>query len=180
MRISGGFARGLTIKVPKVSDIRPAQEMVRQAVFSIIGDEVEGARVLDLYAGSGSYGLEALSRGASHATFVDTNVEAIRALRSNLDVGRFWGKAEVLQTDALRYLSEEGQGKFDIIFADPPYEYGIPSGLAFHLAEMLKADGLVVFDHAKTVTFTKVEDLDVVDARSYGNSAVTFLRHKKK
>ena len=85
MRISGGFARGLTLKVPKISDIRPSQEMVRQAVFSILSDRVQGAQVLDLYAGSGSYGLEALSRGAAHATFIDSNGEAIRATRKLLN-----------------------------------------------------------------------------------------------
>lgn len=180
MRISGGFARGLTLRVPKISDIRPAQEMVRQAVFSMLGEQIQGARVLDIYAGSGSYGLEALSRGANSATFVDTNIESIKALKANLDVGRFWGKAEVVQSDAIRYLSEEGQGKFDLIFADPPYEYGIPSGLCYHMAEMLKADGLVIFDHAKTVTFGKIDELEVVESRSYGSSAVTFLKHKNK
>jgi 16S rRNA (guanine966-N2)-methyltransferase len=178
MRISGGFARGLTIKVPRISDIRPAQEVVRQAIFSMLGDKVDGATVLDLYAGSGSYGLEALSRGASHATFVDSNMEAIKAIKSNLDVGRFWGKAEVVQTDAVRYVAEESHAQFDLIFADPPYEYGIPQGLSYHLAAMLKPDGLVIFDHAKTVTFTKLEELEVVESRSYGSSAVTFLKLK--
>lgn len=163
--------------MPKISDIRPAQEMVRQAVFSILGDRVKDATVLDIYAGSGAYGLEALSRGAAHATFVDTNVESIKAIKANLDVGRFWGKAEVVQLDALRYLSEEaGQLPFDLIFADPPYEYGLPSGLLFHLAEVLADDGLVVFDHVKGLNFDRGEDLEVIETRTYGGSGVTFLR----
>lgn len=180
MRISGGFARGLTLKVPKISDIRPSQEMVRQAVFSILSDRVQGAQVLDLYAGSGSYGLEALSRGAAHATFIDSNGEAIRAIKSNLDVGRFWGKATVTQVDVLRFLSEQNHQQFDLIFADPPYEYGVPKGLSFHLAESIKDDGLIVFDHAKTVTLDRVDELEIIDSRSYGHSAVTFLQLPKK
>jgi 16S rRNA (guanine966-N2)-methyltransferase len=178
MRISGGFARGLTINVPKISDIRPAQEVVRQAIFSILGEKIKAAQVLDIYAGSGAYGLEALSRGAAYALFVDSNSESIRAIRKNLDVGRFWGKAEVIQMDALRFLSEENHEGFDLIFADPPYEYGIPSGLAYHLSHIINDDGLIIFDHAKTVIFDKVEELEVVDTRAYGASAVTFLKKK--
>jgi 16S rRNA (guanine966-N2)-methyltransferase len=181
MRISGGFARGLNLAVPKISDIRPAQEVVRQAIFSMLGERVTGAKVLDIYAGSGSYGLEALSRGATHATFVDSNSEAIRAIKTNLDVGRFWGKSEVVQVDALRFLSEENyDGPFDLIFADPPYEYGIPKGLCYHLSEIVTPDGLVIFDHAKSVTFDRIEDLEVIETRNYGNSGVTFLRPKMK
>lgn len=178
MRISGGFARGLTIKVPKISDIRPTQEVVRQAVFSMLGDQITDADVLDLYAGSGAYGLEALSRGAAHATFIDSHAESIKAIKSNLDVGRFWGKAEVEQNDSIRFLSESHH-KFDLIFADPPYEYGVPRGLCFHIAEALKDDGLVIFDHAKSVTLDKVEELKVIESRSYGASAITFLKHHK-
>lgn len=181
MRISGGFARGLNLKVPSISDIRPSMEVVRQAVFSMLGERVSGANVLDLYAGSGSYGLEALSRGAAHATFIDTNSESIRAIKTNLDVGRFWGKAEVIQMDALRYLAEEdNEQQFDLIFVDPPYEYGIPTGLTWHLSHELKKDGLVIFDHAKTMTFGKVEELEIIEERSYGYSAVTFLSRKEK
>lgn len=180
MRISGGFARGLTIKVPRISDIRPTQEVVRQATFSMLAERVVGATVLDLYAGSGSYGLEALSRGATNATFVDTNIESIRAIKSNLDVGRFWGKAEVVQLDAIRYLSDQAHHRpFDIIFVDPPYEYGIPRGLCFHMAEILAEDGLVVFDHAKSISFDKVEEFTVIESRSYGKSAITFLKQKR-
>lgn len=178
MRITGGKARGFTIKVPKITDIRPAQEMVRLAVYSILGERIDGARVLDLYAGSGAFGLDALSRGASHCTFVDSNPLAIQAIESNLRNAHFWGKAETVKFDAIRYFSEDHE-EYDIIFICPPYSYGLPSALFYQAAEHLSPDGIVIIDHAKsTIIKPEMEGLEIVDQRSYGATGVTFMQHK--
>ena len=181
MRITGGTSRGFNLRVPKITDIRPAQEMVRLAVFSILGEEIQGADVLDLYAGSGSFGLESLSRGAGHATFVDSNPLAIQAIEQNSKNAKFWGKTSVIKRDAIMYLAES-HTSFDIIFVCPPYSYGLPSALLFNMADNLKPNGVIVFDHAKTTILDKknLEGLEIVDQRSYGASGVTFLRHADK
>ena len=176
MRITGGTTRGFNLKVPKITDIRPAQEMVRLAVFSILADEVKGAKVLDLYAGSGAFGLEALSRGAASATFVDTNPLAVQAIEANSKNARFWGKTSVVKQDALHFLSQDHE-TYDIIFVCPPYSYGFPKALFYQVADHLNPDGVVIFDHARTTKFEKnVEGLEVVDQRTYGASGVTFFR----
>jgi 16S rRNA (guanine966-N2)-methyltransferase len=178
MRITGGATRGFTLKVPKISDIRPAQEQVRLAVFSILGEEIQGAKVLDLYAGSGSFGLESLSRGAEHATFVDSNPLAIEAIEHNMKNARYWGKGEAIRHDAVKFLADS-HDSFDIIFVCPPYAYGLPKPLFYQLADHLNPDGVIIFDHAKTATFGRnLEGLEIVDQRSYGATGVTFFRHK--
>lgn len=178
MRITGGTSRGFNLRVPRITDIRPAQEMVRLAVFSILAEEIQGAHILDLYAGSGSFGLEALSRGAGHATFVDSNPLAIEAIETNSKNAKFWGKTTVVKRDAIMYLSES-HATFDIIFVCPPYSYGIPSALLYNITDNLKPGGVVVFDHARTSVLEKknLEGLEIVDQRIYGASGVTFLRH---
>src|SRR5690606_34805170 len=124
--------------------------------------------ILDLYAGSGSFGLEALSRGAKHATFVDNNPAAIKSIEDNLNHARFRGKARVTRMDSLRYLADS-QDSFDIIFVAPPYTYGAPKALLFNLSEHLKHDGVIVFDHGKTTTFPPdLGSLEIADQRSYG------------
>jgi 16S rRNA (guanine966-N2)-methyltransferase len=131
MRISGGTARGITLRVPKGDRVRPATDGMRQAVFSSLGWRVEGARFLDLFAGSGAYGLEALSRGASGGVFVEKDAEAIGCIRHNLaavcrSLGRTLDGLEIRKVDAGRPsffagIRQEGLPA-DLVFVDPPYE----------------------------------------------------------
>lgn len=122
MRISGGEARGIRLHVPPGS--RPAAERVRQAIFSSLAARVDGARVLDLYCGSGAYGLEALSRGAERAVFVDDDRRAVRAAGDNVRAAGLEGRSAIRRADAGRYLENRvrGDGPFDLVFCDPPYE----------------------------------------------------------
>lgn len=124
MRIITGSAGGIPIKVPK-AETRPTTDRVRQAVFSMLGEEVVGARVLDLFAGSGALGLEALSRGAASALFVDEHPAVCRVIHENLAKSKLKG-AEVRQGDALRVLPSLARtgAQFDLVFADPPYAHG--------------------------------------------------------
>lgn len=117
MRVITGEARGRKLKEPKGNDIRPTTDMVKEAVFNIIQFDIEGRRVLDLFAGTGQLGIESLSRGAKSAVFVDQSREAAELVKDNLKSCGFEG--QVIQTDSISYL--ENCGKFDIIFVDPPY-----------------------------------------------------------
>ena len=114
MRIISGSARGIPLRIPS-HDVRPTMEMVRGAIFSALGERVAGAKVLDLFSGSGAFGIEALSRGAATATFVDDHPKAIVAIKANLEKTRL--EASVVRSDVFRFLERTDQ-IFDLIFAD--------------------------------------------------------------
>lgn len=118
MRVITGTARGRRLKTPENSDIRPTTDNVKESVFNIIQFDIEGRRVLDLFAGTGQLGIECLSRGAAEAVFIDDSREAVRIVKDNLKACGF--SAPVLQQDALSYLGS--CGRFDLIFVDPPYD----------------------------------------------------------
>ncbi len=118
MRVITGTARGRRLKTPENYDIRPTTDNVKESVFNIIQFDIEGRRVLDLFAGTGQLGIECLSRGAAEAVFIDENTAAVKIVKENLKTCGF--TAAVLQQDALSYLRH--CGKFDLIFVDPPYD----------------------------------------------------------
>ena len=121
MRVITGIARGRRLQEPQGMDIRPTTDMVKEAIFNIIQFDIEGRRVLDLFAGTGQLGIEAASRGAESVTFIDQSRSAAILVRDNLERCELRGK--VLQTDALTFLEKCGQ--FDLIFLDPPYDSGV-------------------------------------------------------
>lgn len=129
LRLIGGSWKGRLLKTPKSASTRPTQGMLRGAVFNICQTQIEGARFLDLFAGSGAMGLEALSRGASHATFIEKNKEAARCIRENIHTFKAEEQTTLLVADvagALASLEKKGM-KFDIIYVDPPYDTGVES-----------------------------------------------------
>ena len=155
MRISGGAARGITLKVPKGDAVRPATDGMRQGVFSSLGAGVVGARFLDLFAGSGAYGLEAISRGASGGVFVEQNAKAAACIRQNIEavcksVGRPSREVSVLQLDARSVPASAVSPVPDLVFIDPPYDQiaEIAPGLFAKLTEALrsKPEAIVVFE----------------------------------
>ncbi len=121
MRVITGSARGRRLKEPKNMDIRPTTDKVKESIFNIVQFDLEGRRVLDLFAGTGQLGIEALSRGAKSAVFVDESNEAVKIIRENLEHCGL--KGETTRDDAIGFLSRGG--KFDIIFLDPPYASGL-------------------------------------------------------
>ena len=121
MRVITGTARGHRLKTPENYDIRPTTDNVKESVFNIIQFDIEGRRVLDLFAGTGQLGIECLSRGAAEAVFIDENTAAVKIVKENLKTCGF--TAAVLQQDALSYLRH--CGKFDLVFVDPPYDSGL-------------------------------------------------------
>jgi 16S rRNA (guanine966-N2)-methyltransferase len=155
MRLSGGIARGVPLAVPKGDAVRPATDGMRQAVFSSLGARVVGAFFWDLFAGTGAYGLEALSRGATGGIFVERNPKALACLKSNLaavgkSIGREMRTARTVEADVLRWVLPEGAEAADLIFIDPPYEIisDVAPMLFSRLAQALasRPEALVLFE----------------------------------
>jgi 16S rRNA (guanine966-N2)-methyltransferase len=173
MRIIAGSRKGHTIHAPRGRDTRPTSDRVRENVFNIVGP-VDGASVLDLYAGSGAMGLEALSRGAARAVFVEQDADAVRAIERNLDKLRLSGT--ILRRDALTALAFEAGShrKYDLVLVDPPYDMypDVQPQLARYLPSLLAADGLLVVE-----TDARVEPelpLALRTTRKYGQARITI------
>jgi 16S rRNA (guanine966-N2)-methyltransferase len=169
VRIISGSRKGHTIHAPAGRGTRPTSDRVRESIFNIVGP-VEDATVLDLYAGSGAMGLEALSRGAASAVFVERDPDAIRAIERNLDKLRLRGT--VLRQDAIAVLAGEKR-KYDLVFVDPPYEMytDLQPQLARYLPPVVAADGVVVVE-----TDARIEPdlpLEQRTSRKYGSARVT-------
>jgi 16S rRNA (guanine966-N2)-methyltransferase len=179
VRIIAGERRGHTIFAPRGRETRPTSDRVRENVFNIVAAWVEGARVLDLYAGSGAMGLEALSRGAASALFVESDPEAVRAIERNLDKLRLTG-ARVVRLDSTTAVTQEsGAGrKYDLVLVDPPYDMTNYDSLARYLPRVLADDGLLVFESAARVE-PKLAGLAVRTTRKYGSTRVTVFEHEE-
>lgn len=184
MHITSGKVKGYKLKVPPGDRVRPAQSIVRQAIFNIIGEHIIGARVLDLFAGSGSLGIEALSRGASWCNFVDKDKKVTRIIKENLLHTRFEDKAKVHTMKAERFLEESDPEIYDFIFLSPPYAQGIDSELLEKLPQVLKSRGVVIFEHAKETKLPKhpklPNSLRLLDQRTYGAATISFLQKAKR
>jgi 16S rRNA (guanine966-N2)-methyltransferase len=172
VRIIAGTHRGQRIAAPKGSDTRPTSDRVRENAFNLIGP-VDDADVLDLFAGSGAMGLEALSRGAASATFVEKDRDVCRVINDNLDKLRL--KGIVLPLDALRAVEQERR-TYDLVLCDPPYDYD-GSRLAPHLAKLLTDDGLLVWETSGREPAPEVPGLRERTTRRYGSARLTLLEH---
>lgn len=179
MRVIGGDLKGRKIKVPGGYEVRPTSNRVREALFSIIGDQISGARVLDLFAGTGSLGIEALSRGAAHAIFVEKSRRVATVLIDNLlrlDVERAY--FEVVISDAFNYLNKASKKGivFDIIFIDPPYKSQAGEKVLGLLAKMpLLVEGGLTSNEFETGEGLKIpEGLRCVKEKNYGDTSIAI------
>ena len=170
MRIIAGSWGGRRIGAPPGRDTRPTTDRVREAWMSAVSPVLPGARVLDLFAGSGALGLEALSRGAAHATFVETAPAALRALRANLQALGAEDASTVVRTDALRFVGGLDAGAFDLALADPPYGQGLADALVRAWLERPFA-GLLCVEHRRDDALPDVPD---ARERRYGDTVLTF------
>jgi 16S rRNA (guanine966-N2)-methyltransferase len=173
MRIVGGEHRGARIFAPKGRDTRPTADRVREAAFNLIGP-VEGATVLDLFAGSGAMGLEALSRGAAAATFVETDRDALRAIERNLEKLRVMS-ARVVPRDVLQALATD-RTTYDLVLCDPPYGYADHHRLGPYLARALAPDGLLVYETGAREQ-PEIQGLSTLTSRTYGSARLTLFQH---
>lgn len=182
MRVIAGRARGMRLRAPRGAAVRPTADRVKESLFSILADRVQGASVLDLFAGSGALGIECLSRGAERAVFVDRGRGSLEAVRDNVNRAGFADQAELVRGDALaavRSLGEAGR-TFDIVFADPPYEAGMAARVVAAVAgaDIVRPGGWLVVEHSVREEIpAAVENLRAVRTRVYGDTVVTIFEH---
>jgi 16S rRNA (guanine966-N2)-methyltransferase len=169
MRIIAGSHRGHRIAAPAGRDTRPTSDRVRENAFNLIGP-VDDADVLDLFAGSGALGLEALSRGAGSATFVESDREACRTINANLDKLKLRGT--VLCQEVTRALARQRRS-YDLVLCDPPYDYD-HAKLAPHLGGLLTEDGVLVYETSGRADPLDVPGLEVRTSRKYGSARLTL------
>ncbi len=186
MRIVAGKHRGLSLATPKDARVRPTSDRVREALFNVlahndfgVGFSIEGARVLDLFAGTGALGLEALSRGASYVLFVDDHFESRGLIRRNVEAAHATGATKIWRRDAtgLGEMPGNAGGPFDLVFLDPPYRKGL-----VELALVSARDGkwfapnaLVVAEMAADEAFAVPAGFVALDERAYGDTKVMVL-----
>ena len=178
MRVISGSARGTRLKTPDGQLTRPTSDRVKEAIFSVIQFEVEGSRFLDLFGGSGQMGIEALSRGAKSAVFVDGRREACRLIQDNLKLTRLQDKATVVQSDYLSYLSRCRE-TFDIIFLDPPYAEVVLENSLKKISEIdiLSSRGIIICERpAEKLLDFEVPGFQRGKDYRYGNTWVTIFR----
>ena len=183
MRIIGGEYRSRKIKQPPLDMARPTKDRVREAVFSMIADVVPGASVLDIFAGSGAYGLEALSRGASECTFIEKYSNCSNVLKENITSLDLEGVSNVIVQDAeaaIKSLGENGI-KFDLIFTDPPYKYNTNKKLLIMIYQydILNPTGTLVVEHSAKEEVPQEEgDVSVYKQKTYGDTSISVFRKK--
>ena len=174
MRIIAGSHKGTRIFAPKGTDTRPTGDRVREAAFNLIGP-MDGAAVLDLFAGSGAMGLEALSRGAASAVFVESDRDACRSIERNLAKLGVTGAA-VLCRDALQVLSTERR-TYDLVLCDPPYDFADDARIGPYLERALAPDGLLVYETAAKRE-PALAGLAARISRTYGSARLTLFEHE--
>ena len=183
MRVIAGAFRSRRLRMPVGARIRPTADRVKEGMFNCIGADLGDLRVLDLYAGSGSLGIEALSRGAANATFVENRRECIQCLKDNIRVLELASRSHVVRASverALNILAEQGQ-KFDLVLSDPPYFQG-DMKKTLHLivgSAILTPSARVVLEHHRDTSIKDFgEGLTYRMTKRYGDSAVSFLTYK--
>ena len=182
MRIVGGRLRGRTVAAPKSKTIRPTADRLRESLFNILAhafdDPVTGARVLDLFAGTGALGIEALSRGAGFALFVDDGAEARALLRENVAVLGLGGTSKIFRRDATKLGEAHPVAPFSLAFLDPPYGQGLAAAAlaSARAGGWLMPEALIVVEEATKAEFVSPEGFREIDRRRYDDTELIFLR----
>lgn len=181
MRIVGGAFSGRALATPRSMNIRPTSDRTREAVFNVLAHrfgQPEGARVLDLFAGTGALGIEALSRGAAHCLFIEESAEGRGLIRDNVEAFGLQGRTKIFRRDATRLGDAGTIQPFDLVFADPPYGKGLGERAlkAARDGGWLKANALCVVEEAAAADAPSVSGFRLEDARDYGDTTIRYLR----
>jgi 16S rRNA (guanine966-N2)-methyltransferase len=179
MRIIAGDLRGRVLKSTQTSMLRPTTDRVRESIFNILASRIDfdGLAVLDLFAGTGALGIEALSRGAGRCDFVESDRRAVAVIRENIATLGLEERSRVVQRDVLKYL-RESDALYDIIFADPPYAATIFDRLLREVLSCgrLRGDGLFVLEHSSAMRGLTAEGGEVLVERTFGETAIMVVR----
>ena len=180
-RVTAGSSRGRLLKTPPGRSTRPTTSLVREALFNIIGDSIRGARVLDLYAGAGTLGIEALSRGAAWATFVERDRGCANIVAENLVATGFAQQGDVVSADAIEWLRAPTGDltSYNLLLVDPPYRDGVTLTAALEALDRapLRDQALLVVEHHRSQPIPPLQHLTQVRERDYGSTRLTFLRY---
>lgn len=183
MRVISGLRKGHKLKVPRGIDVRPTEDRVKESLFNILGKIDEESIVLDAFAGSGSIGIEFLSRGAKFCYFVDNSQESIKAIKENLSHTKFEEKALIHRKNILKMIKEfrRSKVKFDYIFLDPPFgKVNLINDTLGEInnSEILKENGLIIIEHENQLELgDEILNFKKIDYRVYGNKAISFYRN---
>ncbi len=181
MRVIAGTARSLPLKTVRGSGTRPTTDRIKETLFNIIAPEIPGCRFLDLFSGTGAIGIEALSRGAACAAFVEQDRNALQIIRQNLNFTHLTEHARVIAGDVIRtVVSMDGEKSFDVIFMDPPYENGLEKKVLEALRDNTIAgkDSLIIVEAAVETDFSYADELgfEITKDKNYGSNRHVFLK----
>jgi 16S rRNA (guanine966-N2)-methyltransferase len=182
MRIVGGALRGRTLASPRSQAVRPTSDRLRESLFNILahayGDPVAGSRVLDLFAGTGALGLEAISRGAAFALFVDDGAEARALIRENVAALGLGGVTRIFRRDATKLGDAHPVAPFSLAFLDPPYGKGLAEKalVSARVGGWLADDALIVIEEAEKASFKAPEGFTEIERRAYDDTEMIFVR----
>ncbi|MFA5654460.1 MAG: 16S rRNA (guanine(966)-N(2))-methyltransferase RsmD [Desulfomonilia bacterium] len=168
IRVCAGLYRSRRLECP-AKGVRPTTDRVKQAIFSTLPVDLQGAFVLDLFAGCGSLGIEALSRGAQRVTFVDASSRSIRAIEKNIDSLKAWEHVRIIRSEAGAFARDCTE-EFDVVFMDPPYNKGLASEMAPHVYRLMKTGGVLVVEHSPDEAIP-VQPWKI---RTYGDTMITY------
>lgn len=177
MRIISGEQKGRRLNGGKKTKIRPTSDRVKESIFNVLREEIIGKIILDLFAGAGSLGIEALSRGAESVTFVDSSFQSINVLKNNLKNSNLQTKTTILRLDGLKAVRKL-KTNYQIIFADPPYLKGFIQKIIDSIvqSELLEKGGILVLEHHKKESFISPEDkLLVLKQKKFGDTIISFF-----
>ena len=180
MRVISGLYKGRILKTVGDLTVRPVTDRVKQTLFDMLANRIDldGARVLDLFAGSGSLGIEALSRGAQHVTFVEDDSDVAGFIEKNLVMLGCEADADIIETDAISFV-HRCRESFDLVFADPPYGFAMTAEiprLIFN-AQIVKPSGYLLIEHTKELTFEDTAEYQAGPEKHFGRTVVTFFEH---
>ena len=183
MRVIAGTARSMPLKTLPGNDIRPTTDKTKETLFNILQPYIPGCRFLDLFSGSGAIGIEALSRGAFFASFVERSPKAVKVIRDNLAFTKLGDRADVRQEDALSAIRKlDGRGAYDVIFLDPPFRSGQEKDalLALSSSSLLAEDGIIILETSLDTDLAFLADTDLVMVRykKYKSHAHVFIKSK--
>ena len=183
MRVIAGSARRLNLVTPKGNDTRPTGDKIKETLFNILAPDLYGADFLDLFAGSGGIGIEALSRGAKSCTFIEKSKEAVACIRKNLETTHFTDRAVVCPFDVTTCLHNlKNKDGFDIVFLDPPYKLGIERSVLTILSgsDIIRDDTLIILEAAidNDLSFADAAGFDIVRIKEYKNNKHVFMKRR--
>ncbi len=182
MRIIAGSARSLPLKTIEGKDTRPTTDKIKETLFNVLQFDIAGSYFLDLFAGSGQIGLEALSRGANYAVFVENSKKAAACIQDNIKFTKFEKESNLITSDAVTAIrTMDGKYKFDIIFMDPPYDKDLEKDVLYALSDssLLKDDSIIVVESSLNTNFDYISEYgyEIVKEKIYKTNKHTFLHH---